>query len=72
MTTLNQAAKALNQRPLRRAEDHEEARIRQIAWDCYTQALVGGMTPWDAVMAALDSYKRELMVLAVKRMGVRV
>ena len=56
---------------LRRAEDFEEIRIRSEVWNRWLTAFAQE-TPHAALMLALDDYKRELTLLAVKRCGARL
>jgi hypothetical protein len=53
----------------RRAEDHEEREIRFRIWERWLAAFARE-TPHTALMAALDEYKRELGMLAIKRLGI--
>lgn len=54
---------------LRRAEDREEVQIRLRVWDVFLEELGHGTTH-SALMRSLDSYRAELGVLALKRLGV--
>ena len=58
---------------LRRAEDTEDLRIREAAWQSFKAAALplfihDNLRP--ALMAALDEYRRELGVMALRRLGV--
>ena len=55
---------------LRRAEDREELEIRIRVWQAYCAALAEG-TPHAALMTALDEYRRELGILALRRLGIQ-
>ena len=54
---------------LRRAEDREEIRIRAKVYDRWLTAFAQN-SPHGALMIALDEYKRELGILAIKRLGM--
>lgn len=54
---------------LRRAEDREEQEIRVRVWECWLVAFAQG-SPHAALMQALDEYRRELGLLALRRLGV--
>ena len=55
---------------MRRADDREEVRIRQAAWEHFRETLGTSTTQFDALMGALDVYRLHLTLLAIKRMGV--
>lgn len=55
---------------LRRAEDRQEIEVRIRVWQAYCAALAEG-TPHAALMTALDEYRRELGILALRRLGIR-
>jgi hypothetical protein len=54
---------------LRRADDREEIRIRTKVFDRWLAAFAQD-TPHGALMVALDEYKRELTLLALRRVGM--
>lgn len=56
---------------LRRAEDHAEFRIRTDVWNRWVTAFAQE-SPHAALMHALDDYRRELTLLAVKRCGAKL
>jgi hypothetical protein len=56
---------------LRRAEDFAEVRIRIDVWTRWLAAFAQE-TPHAALMHALDDYRRELTLLAVKRCGAKL
>ena len=53
---------------MRREEDREELEIRLRVWEVWLAAFARE-TPHTALMRALDEYKRELVLKAVKRYG---
>ncbi len=53
---------------LRREEDREELEIRLRIWECW-RAEAARESPHTALMRALDEYKRELILRALKRYG---
>jgi hypothetical protein len=59
---------------MRRAEDRDELAIRARVWACFQVALAKSEPACDdghaALMLALDWYKYELGILAVKRLGM--
>lgn len=54
---------------MRRAEDHEEMQIRLRVLAVWTEAYASE-SPARALWAALDAYKQELGLLALRRLGV--
>ena len=54
---------------LRRAEDREELEIRARVWNCWLVAFAQE-SPHATLMQALDEYRRELGLLALRRLGV--
>ncbi len=54
---------------LRRAEDLEDLEIRERVFQRWLMAM-GQESPRRALMVALDDYKQELAILAVRRLGL--
>jgi hypothetical protein len=54
---------------MRRVEDRDELAIRLRVWEVWWEANTRE-TPQGALMLALDAYKHELGILAVKRLGM--